>query len=191
MRWKRKLFESYENSMNFKYDPEGAKEGLSFKVKEEKKSKTWILNKVLVPTLCSLAGIGIIFTSAHFMLQSASGDKAAIESTNGNMAGSMYTPKNDMAQSTTFPFDFSGLKLTFNYIKEDNSLSFTHSSTLDVDCLTVKDNGVELEFDKNNTCRLENKKSHEIKWEYIKGDKEGDGSFIITNETPSSSPQIS
>lgn len=75
MRWKRRLFESYEKSMNFKYDPESAKEGLSFEVKEEKRGKTWILKKVLVPTLCSLAGVGIIFTSAHFMLQSVSGEK--------------------------------------------------------------------------------------------------------------------
>ena len=57
MRWKRRLFESYEKSMNFKYDSEGAKEGLSFEVKEEKRGKTWILKKVLVPTLCSLAGV--------------------------------------------------------------------------------------------------------------------------------------
>ena len=39
MRWKRRLFESYEKSMNFKYDPEGAKEGLSFEVKEENNLK--------------------------------------------------------------------------------------------------------------------------------------------------------
>ena len=193
MRWKRRLFESYEKNMNFKYDPEGAKEGLSFEVKEEKRGKAWILKKVLVPTLCSLAGVGIIFTSAHFMLQSASGDKnygVANKSTNENVIGSMYTPKNDSVMPTTFPFEFSGLKLTFNYMKDDNFLSFTYSSTLDVDCLTVKDNGVKLEFDKNHTCRLENKKRHEIKWEYIKDDTEGNGSFIIANDS-FSSPQIS
>ena len=162
MRWKRRLFESYEKSMNFKYDPEGAKEGLSFEVKEEKRGKTWILKKVLVPTLCSLAGVGIIFTSAHLMLQSASGDKnygAAISSSDGNVANSMYTPKNDMVMPTYYPFTFSGMKLEFTYIKDINKLSFTCSSGLDVDCLTVKDNEVLLEFDKtNNSCLLENKK---------------------------------
>ena len=58
MRWKRRLFESYEKSMNFKYDPEGAKEGLSFEVKEEKRGKTWILKKVLVPTFFFFFGVG-------------------------------------------------------------------------------------------------------------------------------------
>ena len=40
MRWKRRLFESYEKSMNFKYETEGAKEGLPLEVKEEKRCKT-------------------------------------------------------------------------------------------------------------------------------------------------------
>lgn len=195
MRWKRRLFESYEKSMNFKYDPEGAKEGLSFEVKEEKRGKTWILKKVLVPTLCSLAGVGIIFTSAHLMLQSASGDKnygAVISSSDGNVANSMYTPKNDMVMPTYYPFTFSGMKLEFTYIKDINKLSFTCSSGLDVDCLTVKDNEVLLEFDKtNNSCLLENKKKHEIKWKYNKGEISENGSFIIDNEVPSSSPQLS
>lgn len=195
MRWKRRLFESYEKSMNFKYDPESAKEGLSFEVKEEKRGKTWILKKVLVPTLCSLAGVGIIFTSAHFMLQSASGEKnygAAISSSGGNVANSMYTPKNDMAMPTYYPFTFSGMKLEFTYIKDINKLSFTCSSGLDVDCLVVKGNEVLLEFDKtNNSCLLENKKKHEIKWKYNKGEISENGSFIIDNEVPSSSPQLS
>ena len=195
MRWKRRLFESYEKSMNFKYDPEGVKEGLSFKIKEEKKDRTWVLKKVLAPTLCSLAGVGIIFTSAHFIYRSSFNDKnygAALSSSNGDMAtNSMYMPKNDLNKYSFYSFTFSGLKLEFTYAKDDNTLSFACSSQLDADCLVVKDNEVLLEFDKtNNTCRLENKKRHEIKWEYNKEDISENDSFIINNEEPSSSQII-
>ncbi len=173
MRWKRKISEAYEKSMNFKYDLAKAKEGLTFAVKEKKPNH--MLRKVLVPVLCSVSGVGIILTS-YFVIQNSGANKDMAQEKSYNTLSRF-----DQNDEYFYGFAVEGNTLCFQYYPKRSFLAVEFASALDVMNLTVKDNGEETKYD-SVECgyTLDTKSSHTITWNYVSDTLNGEGSFEIT-----------
>ncbi len=172
MRWKNKIKASYEKSMNFKYEPLKAKEGLSFSVKEKRGNV--MLKKVLIPTFCSLAGIGIAI-GTYFTVQSASTNNDMIQEKSYNTFSRF-----DMTEDYSYAFNVEGETLNFQYHPNTNFLAVEFSVALNADNLTVKDEEEALDFDSvNSGYLLVSKSSHKITWSYEGDGLSGEGTFNI------------
>lgn len=172
MRWKNKIKASYEKSMNFKYEPLKAKEGLSFAVKEKRPNT--MLKKVLIPTFCSLAGIGIAL-GTYFSIQGASANKDMVQDRSYNTFS-----KFDMTDDYSYAFCVEGETLNFQYHPKTNFLAIEFSDALNADNLTVKDEDEKLDFDSVNCGYvLVTKSSHKITWNYEGDGLSGEGTFNI------------
>ncbi len=159
--------------MNFKYEPEKAKEGLSFAVKE--KQDNHMLRKVLVPVLCSVSGLGIALTS-YFVVRSSSQNKDMAQEKSYNTLSKLDGDTNNY----TYSFTVEGKNLDFRYHPNDHLLTVDFSSSLTVDGLTVKDEDEKLDYDSVDLgYRLSAKSTHNISWDYDDGTLKGEGSFLI------------
>lgn len=172
MRWKRKISESYEKSMNFKYDLAKAKEGLSFAVKEKKPNH--MLRKVLVPVLCSVSGVGIILTS-YFVIQNANSSKDMAQEKSYNTLSRF-----DQNDEYFYGFAIEGNTLAFQYYPKKSFLAVEFAPALDAANLSVKDNGEETVYD-SVECgyTLSLNATHSITWNYASDTLNGEGSFKI------------